>query len=112
MSSTRDSLLETFERKGQASEQRYVADRDSEFVLEARRDRHVVHWAARLLGLPAEAEHGYFSELVGADLQRLGVDDLVAKLMADFRALGVEVTEAQVRARALLQSWPGEGGMA
>jgi hypothetical protein len=54
-------------------------------------------WAAELLGLsPAEAK-AYAEALVRHDVKEPGDEDIIRKLLADFAAKGVKVSEHQIR---------------
>lgn len=94
-----DPLLAAMGRKGDSSERRYAGEEEQRFRMEARRDRLLAEWAAALMGLPAARKAEYVGEVIAADLTRPGPDDVVEKVLADLRASGVEIGEAELRAR-------------
>ncbi len=96
--------MNTFKDREKTYEAKYVHDQDTNFKIVARRNKLLGQWAAGLLGLEASAVDDYAKEVVKSDFEKAGDDDVVAKVMADFRGKGVEMTETRLRAemRALL----------
>jgi hypothetical protein len=54
-------------------------------------------WAAEHLGLSGEAASAYATEVVKADFEAPGEEDVYQKVAGDFSAKGVAVTEHQIR---------------
>lgn len=73
--------------------------KSSKFKAEARRNKLVGLWAAGLLG-KTDAD-AYANEVVAADFEEAGHEDVVRKIKADFDAAGVAQTEEQIRLRML-----------
>ena len=64
----------------------------------ARRNKLLGHWAAGLMKLsPVEAE-AYAKDVVRADFEEAGDEDVIRKLLGDLVSAGVDVNEADVRA--------------
>ncbi len=63
----------------------------------ARRNKLLGLWAAEKLGLGEEAAQAYAKEVVVADLEEHGDEDVFRKLRTDFDAKGVEVSDHQNR---------------
>jgi hypothetical protein len=97
--------MNTFKDREKTYEAKYVHDQETNFKINARRNRLLGHWAGGLLGLSGAAVDDYAKEIVKADFQKAGDDDVVAKVLGDLKAKGVEMTESRLRAemRALLE---------
>ncbi|UHD44771.1 DUF1476 domain-containing protein [Aureimonas altamirensis] len=89
----------TFDDRKQEFESRYAHDQELRFRVEARRNKLLGLWAAEKLGRSGAEADAYAMEVVKADLQREGDEDVVAKIMADFTAAGVAQSEHQLRRR-------------
>ena len=89
----------TFDDRKQEFESRYAHDQELRFRVEARRNKLLGLWAAEKLGRSGAEADAYAMEVVKADLQKEGDEDVVAKVMADFTAAGVAQSEHQVRRR-------------
>ena len=96
--------MNTFKDRQKSHEAKYVHDQETNFKINARRNKLLGQWAAGLLGLSGADVENYAKEVVKADFQKAGDDDVVEKVMADLQAKGVDMTESRVRAemRALL----------
>ncbi|WP_336741488.1 DUF1476 domain-containing protein [Aureimonas altamirensis] len=89
----------TFDDRKQEFESRYAHDQELRFRVEARRNKLLGLWAAEKLGRSGAEADAYAMEVVKADLQKEGDEDVVAKIMADFTAAGVAQSEHQLRRR-------------
>lgn len=80
-------------------ERKYQMDQELEFKAEARRNKLLGQWLAGEFGMgPAETEE-YAKEVVIADLDGPGIEDVMRKVMADIEAKGSDVSEDAVRAK-------------
>ncbi|MFB2553233.1 DUF1476 domain-containing protein [Ensifer soli] len=78
-----------------AFESKFALDEELRFKAEARRNKLLGLWAAGLLG-KADAD-AYAREVVAADFEEVGHEDVVRKVKADFDAAGVSISEDQIR---------------
>ena len=89
--------MTTFDDRERAFELKFAQDEEMRFRLVARRNRLLGEWAARLMNLsPAETE-AYAKDVIRADFEEAGDDDVIRKLLGDLTAASVEVDEAEVR---------------
>lgn len=56
-------------------------------------------WAGRLLGYEGEALALYAGEIMAADLEETGSEDVVARLRHDLTAAGLDIGSEDIRAR-------------
>jgi Uncharacterized conserved protein len=77
-----------------AFENKFALDEEQKFKAIVRRNKLVGRWAAELLGRDADA---YAQEVVEADFQEAGEEDVFRKLRADFDAAGVAVSDEDIR---------------
>lgn len=82
-----------------AFEAKFALDEDLRFRSEARRNKLLGLWAAELLG-KADPE-AYAKEVVAADFEEAGHEDVVRKVKADFDAAGVAKSEDDIRLQML-----------
>jgi hypothetical protein len=86
-----------FEDREKGQEQKFQHDQELAFKIKARRNRLLGYWAAERLGMRDNAAGAYAEEIVAADFQKPGDDDIVEKVLGDLSAKGVVVSEAQLR---------------
>ena len=88
--------MTTFDDRENAFENKYAHDEQMKFRAMARRNKLAGLWAAGLLGKTGEAADAYAKEVVAADFEEAGDEDVVRKLLGD---LGDKTDDATVRAK-------------
>ncbi len=79
-------------------EAKFKLDAELQFKIAARRNKMLGHWAAERLGLAAGEAESYAKEVIVSDLKEPGTGDVLEKLMGDFKARNIEVTQSEVQA--------------
>ncbi len=86
-----------FDDRERAFETKFAHDQEMNFRIIARRNRLVGEWAARKMSLSDEETAAYAKEVVRADFEEAGDEDVIRKVLGDLTAAGVEVTDAEIR---------------
>jgi hypothetical protein len=89
--------MTTFDKREEGFEKKFAVDEELKFKADARRNKLLGLWAAEKLGLSGDAATAYAKEVVAADFDR--ADGAASKVSADLAAKGMEVSEAELRAR-------------
>lgn len=89
--------MASFEERGKSFEAKYKNDQDKVFKITARRNKLLGLWAAGQLGLTGGEAEAYAKEVVVADFQKPGSEDVIEKVVADFKARGIAVEAHKVR---------------
>jgi hypothetical protein len=92
-----DSHMATFDDRQKGFEQKYKHDKELEFKINARRNKLLGLWAAKELGIPDGEADAYAKTVVLADFEKPGDDDVVQKVIGDFKQKGIEMSEHRVR---------------
>ena len=87
--------MSTFDKREDAFEKKFVHDETLRFRAKARRDKQLALWAAEKLGR-ADTE-AYVAEVIAADLEQAGDEDVFRKIRGDFDAAGVAQSDHQIR---------------
>ena len=88
--------MSTFDDRETAFESKFAHDADMQFRAEARRNKLLGLWAAELLGKTGDAAAAYAMEVVNADFEEAGVEDVVRKVAGD---LGAKSSAEAIRAK-------------
>lgn len=88
--------MTTFEDREHAFEAKFAHDSEMQFRAEARRNKLLGLWAAELLGKTGDAADAYALEVVNADFEEAGSEDVVRKVAAD---LGDKASADQIRTK-------------
>ncbi len=93
--------MTTFDDRETAFEAKFAHDSEMQFRAEARRNKLVGLWAAGLMGKTGEAADAYALEVVSADFEEAGDEDVVRKVVADL-AGKASADEVRAKLRELL----------
>jgi hypothetical protein len=80
-----------FKDRERAFETKFARDEEMQFRVTARRNRLLGQWAAEKMGLTAEETDAYAKEVVAADFEEAGDEDVIRKLLGDLTSAGVEM---------------------
>ncbi len=89
--------MTTFDKREEGFEKRFAHDEELRFKANARRNKLLGLWAAEKLGLAGADADAYAKEVVVADLEEAGDDDVFRKIRKDFDAKGVAASDHQIR---------------
>ncbi len=89
--------MTTFDDRERAFESQYARDQEMQFKIVARRNRLLGQWAAKKMGLTEAEADAYARDVIRADFEEAGDEDVIRKLLGDLISAGVEVDETAIR---------------
>jgi hypothetical protein len=89
--------MPTFDEREKGFEAQFKHDQELQFKATARRNKLLGLWAAGLMGLSGADAEAYAREVVAADFQKPGDDDVVDKVQGDLKAKSIDRTAHQIR---------------
>jgi len=89
--------MTTFDKREEGFEKQFAHDEELKFKANARRNKLLGLWAAEKLGLSGAAADAYSKEVIAADFEEAGDEDVFRKLRKDFDAKGVVQSDHQIR---------------
>ena len=89
--------MASFEDREKGFERKFAHDEELKFKATARRNRLLGLWAAGQMGLSGDDAQNYAREVIKADLEEPGEEDVFRKIRRDFDAKGVSQSDHQIR---------------
>ncbi len=90
--------MTTFDDRENAFEAKFAHDSEMQFKAEARRNKLLGLWAAELMGKSGDAAASYAMEVVSADFEEAGDEDVVRKVVGDLAGkASAEVVRAKMK---------------
>jgi hypothetical protein len=89
--------MTTFDKREEGFEKQFAHDEELRFKAMARRNKMLGLWAAGILGKSGADAEAYAKEVVLADFEEAGDNDVLRKVAKDLLPKGV--TEQQIRAQ-------------
>ena len=88
--------MSTFEDRQNAFENKFAHDSEMQFKAEARRNKLLGLWAAELMGKSGDEADAYAKEVIKADFEEAGDEDVYRKVAGD---LGDKASEDEIRTK-------------
>ena len=85
------------EDREKAFENKFAHDAELKFKAEARRNKLLGLWAAEKMGLSGDDAEAYAKEVIAADFEEAGDEDVFRKIRGDFDAKNIEQSDHQIR---------------
>lgn len=89
--------MTTFDDRERAFETKFARDQEMQFKITARRNRLVGQWAAGLMKLTDVETDAYAKDIIRADFEEAGDEDVIRKLLGDLTSAGVDIDETRIR---------------
>lgn len=88
--------MTTFDDRENAFENMFAHDEEMQFKAQARANKLLGLWAAELLGKTGEEAEAYAKEVIHADFEEAGHEDVFRKISGD---LGAKADETTIRTK-------------
>ncbi len=89
--------MTSFDKRREGYESKFAHDQELKFKAMARRNKLLGLWAAEKMGLAGAAADDYAKEVVKADIEEAGEEDVFRKVRRDFDAKKIAVSDHQIR---------------
>lgn len=89
--------MSTFDSREKGYESKFAHDEELRFKAEARRNKLLGLWAAEKMGIMGNAAEAYAKEVIKADFEEPGDEDVFRKIRGDFDAKQIDQSDHQIR---------------
>lgn len=89
--------MTTFDDRKKAAEAKFKHDQEFQFKVVARRNKLLGLWAAERMGIAGADAEAYAKQVVLADFDEPGDDDVVRKVLGDLTEKGIEADAREIR---------------
>jgi hypothetical protein len=89
--------MSQFEDRQKSQEAKFAFDAEKKFRAEARRNKLVGIWAAELMSLTGDDAKAYAADVVAADFEEAGDEDVFRKVSTDLKAKGLNIGDDLIR---------------
>ena len=93
--------MTTFDKREEGFEKQFAHDEELKFKATSRRNKLLGLWAAEKLGRTGPDADAYAKEIVMADFEESGDDDVFRKVRKDLDAGGIATTDQEIRSTML-----------
>ena len=92
-------MSDAFHDRQAGEEAKFRLDQELQFKADSRRNKLLGQWLAEGFGLTGADANAYARDVVIADLEAPGIEDVLAKVMTDIGARGSALSETDIRCK-------------
>jgi hypothetical protein len=99
--------MNKFNEREKSFEKKFVKDEELKFKLAARSNKYLGEWVSSELGKNEEEKKNYIQEIIKADMEEAGSEDVFRKVRKDFKIASISIEDSEIRdqmAKALLRA--------
>ena len=89
--------MDKFNEREKSFEKKFVRDQELQFKVSARRNKYLAEWAGSQLGKNDEQKQNYIQEIIKADMEEAGDDDVFRKVKKDFENSAINMDDSEIR---------------
>ena len=95
--------MNTFNDREKGFEKKFANDQEAEFRISAKRNKLLASWVAALLKFSEEQKKNYITEVIKADFQESGDEDVFRKIKKDLEGKNIQDTEIRKKMLEFLE---------
>ena len=89
--------MNKFNEREKSFEKKFVKDEELKFKLAARSNKYLGEWVSSELGKNEEEKKNYIREIINADMEEAGSEDVFRKVRKDFKIASISIEDSEIR---------------
>ena len=99
--------MNKFNEREKGFEKKFAKDQELQFKVAARSNKYLAEFVCSRLGTPEKEKQNYIQEIIKADMEEPGQEDVFRKIKKDFQASSINIDDSEIRSqmeKALLRA--------
>ena len=90
--------MNKFDEREKSFEKKFAKDQELQFKVAARGNKYLGEWVSSKLGKNNEEDKkNYIQEIIKADMEEVGSEDVFRKIKKDFETASIDIEESEIR---------------
>ena len=89
--------MNKFDEREKSFEKKFAKDEELQFKLAARSNKYLGEWVSSELGKNEEEKKNYIEEIIRADMEEEGSEDVFRKVKKDFQEASINIEDSVIR---------------
>ncbi|MEI6170800.1 MAG: DUF1476 domain-containing protein [Pseudomonadota bacterium] len=85
--------MTNFEDREKGFERKYINEQEVQFKINSKRNKLLANWASEILGFNEQQKKNYINEVIKADFEEAGDDDVFRKIKKDLGVKNIQDKE-------------------
>ena len=89
--------MNKFDERQKTFEKKFQMDQELQFKVQARSSKYLAEFVSLKLGRTEEQKQSYIQEVIKADMEEAGQEDVFRKIKKDFQAASFSIEDSEIR---------------
>ena len=89
--------MNKFDDREKGFEKKFVKDEETQFKIQARSNKYLAEFVSIKLGKNEEEKKKYIQEIIKADMEESGSEDVFRKIKKDFENASIKIDDSEIR---------------
>ena len=89
--------MNKFDEREKSFEKKFAKDQELQFKVAARSNKYLGEWISSKLGKTEEEKQNYIQEIIKADMEEAGSEDVFRKVKKDFETNSIIIEDSEIR---------------
>ena len=89
--------MNKFDEREKSFEKKFAKDQELQFKIDARSNKYLGEYMSSLLGKSEKEKQDYIKEIIKADMEEAGKEDVFRKIKKDFQKASFNIEDSEIR---------------
>ena len=90
-------MSDKFSEREKGFEKKFVRDEELKFKVQARSNKYIAEFVSNKLNKTEDEKQKYIQEVIKADMEEAGNEDVFRKIKKDFQKASVNIEDSEIR---------------
>ena len=86
-----------FTEREKGFEKKFARDEELQFKIQARANKYIAEYVSEKLNKSEEEKKQYIQEIIKADMEEAGTEDVFRKIKQDFKTASLSIDDSEIR---------------
>ena len=96
--------MNSFEDRKKIFENKFAHDEELKFKVNAKRNKYLGQWVSKVLGYNEDDQKKYIQDLIKADFQEVGDEDVFRKIKEDLKNFNISEKDIRLKMNETLEN--------
>ena len=89
--------MNKFDEREKSFEKKFQMDEELQFKVQARSSKYLAEFVSLKLGKTEQEKSNYIQEIIKADMEEAGSEDVFRKVKRDFKSSSINIDDSEIR---------------
>ena len=89
--------MNKFDEREKSFEKKFQMDQELQFKVQARSSKYLAEFVSLKLGKTEQEKSNYIQEIIKADMEEAGHEDVFRKIKKDFQTASIDIEDSEIR---------------